>query len=58
MIDILIANWSLVLLGLVAFLDIVVSLTPTKKDDQILGYFKILINAFTRRKQRKARKKM
>jgi len=53
MIEILTENWSLVLLGLVAFLDIVVSLTPSKKDDKVLGYFKVILSAFTARKRRK-----
>lgn len=53
MIDILITHWSVVLLGLVAFLDILVSLTPSKKDDKVVGYLKILINAFTARKKKK-----
>tara|TARA_R110000765_G_scaffold20007_4_gene52137 strand:+ start:936 stop:1100 length:165 start_codon:yes stop_codon:yes gene_type:complete len=53
--EILLANWSLVLLGLIAFLDIIVSLTPSKKDDKVVGYLKILVNAFAGRKKRKKR---
>lgn len=53
--EILLANWSLILLGLIAFLDIIVSLTPSKKDDKVVGYLKILVNAFAGRKKRKKR---
>lgn len=47
--DIFLTYWAEILLGLITFLDIVVSLTPSKKDDQILGYFRIIIQALSGR---------
>jgi len=38
-------NVAEILLGLVAFADIIVSLTPSKRDDAYLGYFRLLLNA-------------
>jgi len=38
-------NWAALILGALAFIDVIVSLTPSKKDDQILGYFRLVINA-------------
>ena len=51
--EIIIANWAVILLGLIAFLDIIVSLTPSTKDDKVVGYLKIIINALTSRKRKK-----
>lgn len=55
--DIIIQNWAELLLALIAFLDVVVSLTPTKKDDRFLGYLRTITLAFTKRSIRKAVKK-
>lgn len=51
--DILINSWAEILLGLIAFVDIIVSLTPTKKDDRILGYIRIVINALAGKRRKK-----
>lgn len=51
--DIILQNWSAILLGLIAFLDIIVSLTPTKKDDQIVGYFRVIVQALAPKNRRK-----
>jgi hypothetical protein len=46
-------NWAALLLAALAFVDVIVSLTPSKKDDQILGYFRLVINAITGANKRK-----
>ena len=48
-------NWAVLALGLFAFADIVVSMTPTKKDDRALGYIRAIFNVLTGAK-RKAKK--
>jgi len=53
MFDLILNNWALVALGLLAFLDIIVSLTPSKKDDQIVGYLRIIIETISGRRKRK-----
>jgi hypothetical protein len=47
--------WAEILLGLMAFIKIVVNITPTKADNTVFGWFDILINAIVsdRRKKRK-----
>jgi hypothetical protein len=55
--DIILQNWAELLLALIAFLDVVVSLTPTQKDDRFLGYLRTITLAFTKRTIRKAAKK-
>ena len=47
--------WAEILLGLMAFIKIVVNITPTKADNKVFGWFDILINAIVsdRRKKRK-----
>jgi len=49
-------NWATLLLAALAFIDVIVSLTPTKKDDQILGYFRLVINAITGGNKNKSKK--
>ena len=49
-------NWAALLLAALAFIDVIVSLTPTKKDDQILGYFRLVINAITGANKNKSKK--
>lgn len=51
--EIILENWSAILLGLITFLDLIVSLTPSKKDDQILGYFRVVITALSGKNRRK-----
>jgi hypothetical protein len=38
-------HWLELLLGLLAFLKIVVNLTPTEKDNKVFGWLDSLINA-------------
>lgn len=47
-------HWVELLIGLMAFVKIVVNLTPTESDNQIFGYLDVLITAITgdRRKRR------
>tara|TARA_R110000823_G_scaffold126269_1_gene253329 strand:+ start:547 stop:714 length:168 start_codon:yes stop_codon:yes gene_type:complete len=45
-------NWAALALGLFAFADIIVSATPTKKDDIALGYLRAIFNALTGRKRK------
>lgn len=49
-------NWSTLLLSLALFIDVVVSLTPTDKDDKAWGYLRLVINALTGAKKRKKAK--
>jgi hypothetical protein len=52
--DIFFENWAEIILALLAFVDIVVSLTPTDKDDRALGYIRIIVEALAgKRKKRK-----
>jgi len=45
-------NWAALLLAALAFVDVIVSLTPSKKDDQGLGYFRLIILAITGTKKK------
>ena len=45
-------NWAVLALGLCAFADIVVSMTPTKKDDRALGYIRAIFNVLTGAKRK------
>ena len=38
-------HFSALLLALIVLADTIVSLTPTKKDDQVLGYIKAIFNS-------------
>ena len=42
--DFLLNNWAELILGLMAFVKVVITLTPTEKDNQIFGYLDSLIN--------------
>lgn len=50
--DILIENWAVLALSLLAFIDVIVSLTPSKKDDQWAGYIRIILNAITGKRKK------
>tara|TARA_R100001377_G_scaffold75460_1_gene52024 strand:- start:230 stop:430 length:201 start_codon:yes stop_codon:yes gene_type:complete len=52
--EFIIENWAVLLIGVLAFLKIIVNLTPTTKDNQIFGYLDVLITAITgdRRKRK------
>ena len=45
-------NWAALLLAALAFVDVIVSLTPSKKDDVVLGYFRLIILAITGTKKK------
>jgi len=42
MTQIFLDNWAAIALALITAADVVVSMTPTKKDDQIVGYLRII----------------
>ena len=42
--DFIFNNWAELLIGLMAFVKVVINLTPTEKDNQIFGYLDSLIN--------------
>jgi len=42
--DFLLQNWGELLIALMAFVKVVINLTPTEKDTQIFGYLDSLIN--------------
>lgn len=45
MIDFISENAATLVLGLMAFIKIIVNLTPTEKDNQVFGWVDTLINA-------------
>jgi len=51
--------WAEILLGAMAFVKVLVNLTPTETDNKIFGWFDTLINAIVsdRRKKRQQTKK-
>jgi uncharacterized membrane protein len=51
--DIILSNWAEILLGIIAVADIIVSATPSTKDDKVLGYFRVVVNALSGRNKRK-----
>ena len=46
MIEFLTSNWIAILIGALAFIKIIVNLTPTEKDNKIFGYIDDLVNFF------------
>jgi hypothetical protein len=44
MLDFIIENWGELLLGVMAFIKVVVNITPTETDNQVFGWFDTLIN--------------
>ena len=48
-------NWVPLLIGLMAFAQVVVNLTPTEKDNQVFGYLDVLITAITGDRRKKKR---
>ena len=47
MIDFISENWIALTIGMMAFIKIIVNLTPTDADNAVFGYFDILITAIT-----------
>lgn len=56
--DIFTTYWAEILLGLMAFIKVVVNLTPTQADNKVFGWLDVLINAIVadKRKKRQAAK--
>jgi hypothetical protein len=48
-----IENWAVLLIGVLAFLKVVVNLTPTNQDNIIFGYLDVLITAITGDRRKK-----
>ena len=46
MMEFLTSNWIAILIGALAFIKIIVNLTPTEKDNKIFGYIDDLVNFF------------
>lgn len=42
--DFIINNWAELTLAALAFIKVVVNITPTDKDNQVFGYLDVLIN--------------
>lgn len=53
MTDFILQNWGELLIGLMAFLKIIVNITPNEGDNQIFGYIDLLITAITGDNKRK-----
>jgi len=51
--EFIIENWAELLIGLLAFLKVIVNITPTEKDNQIFGYLDVLITAITGDRRKK-----
>ena len=51
--------WAEIMLALMAFVKVIVNLTPTEADNKVFGWLDVLINAIVsdRRKKRVASKK-
>ena len=45
-------NWIALLIGALAFVKIVVNLTPTEKDNKIFGYFDDIVGYFVKDKRK------
>jgi len=50
MIEFIAQNWGELIIGLMAFLKVIVNLTPTEKDNEIFAKLDKLINYFVRDK--------
>jgi hypothetical protein len=53
MLDFIVANWGELLIAAMAFIKVVVNLTPTEKDNQVFGYIDLLITAITGDRRKK-----
>ena len=53
MIDFITLNWMPILFGLMAFIKVIVNLTPTEKDNAVFGQIDSLINYFIKDDVRK-----
>ena len=48
----IIENWIALLIGALAFVKIIVNLTPTEKDNKIIGYIDDFVNFFIKDKKK------
>ncbi|QDP46917.1 MAG: hypothetical protein Unbinned1529contig1001_32 [Prokaryotic dsDNA virus sp.] len=51
--DFIIENWAALLIAAMAFVKVVVNLTPTESDNAVFGYVDLLINAITGDRRKK-----
>jgi hypothetical protein len=51
--EIIINSWAIILLALLTAADAIVSLTPSKRDDQIVGYLKIIVQTISGKRKNK-----
>jgi len=47
--------WAEILLGFMAFIKVIVNLTPTETDNKVFGWFDTLINAIVSDRRRRKR---
>ena len=45
--ELIFENWAALALALLAAIDVYVSLTPSKRDDQVVGYLRIIIQTIS-----------
>lgn len=55
MLDFLAENWAELALAVLALVDVIVSLTPSKEDDKWAGYFRIILVAVTSDKKKEGK---
>ena len=53
--ELIFENWAIIALAILGALDVYVSLTPSKRDDQVVGYLRIIIQTISG-KSKKAHK--
>lgn len=49
----LIENWAVIALAILGAVDVIVSLTPSKTDDRIVGYLRVIITTISGQNKRK-----
>ena len=52
--DFILEHWAELLIGLMAFVKIIVNLTPTESDNAVFGYLDLLITAITGDRRKKS----
>ena len=45
--EFIVEHWGALLIALMAFIKVIVNLTPTEQDNQVFGYVDLLITAIT-----------
>lgn len=50
--DFLTNNWSVILLALIGAADVIVSLTPSKKDDRYVGYLRAIVTTLSNKQKK------